>query len=473
MPMWEKLKGWVRKWLGINPPEEQHPVEKFAEDYEDIRHENITAIIANKLSILTFADSTMTISNNAGSKTLSARTAIINDVLTDLWENDAPWIIAQMLGKGGKVLVPTVSDGTIHVSVIDQSRMRIIEMDGRRVTTATILVDTQVYGDKYYYLLADYILENDVQRIAYRIVDDGDREYLIGSIEPWESITPEVVISNTDRLLMCYIRSPRDNRSNNKRYGVPITFGAEKIVDELVEHANIYRREYMLTRPMLGLDSSLWRNPNAQSGKTAPITIDSVRKTVQDGDDPFIPFETSSLDGKGIWQHFAPAIRQEAMEARYQSLCRRVEKACGVSQGILTERQTMNYANRDEVRAAQYDTFSVVKAVRDEWERGMDDLAYAIDVLAEHFGLSPAGSRNQYEIKFDWDQSLIESTEQTFAQMSELQTGGMVSKAELRQWVLGGSIEEAEQAVQQIAEENASNNPLDDVLSGIRAGGVK
>lgn len=469
--MWEKLKGWVRKWLGINLPEEQHPVEKFAEDYENISHETITATICNKISTLTLADSSMTISDNAGADTLTARAEMINDVLTDIWENDAEWIIAQMLGKGGKVLIPTVSDGRIHVSVIDQSRMRIIQMEGRAVTAATILVDTQIYGDKRYYLLADYILEGNAQRITYRIVDDGDREYPIGSIEPWEFITPEVTISNTDRLLLSYMRSPRDNRSNNKRYGVPITFGVEKLIAELVEHTNIYRREYLLTRPMLGLDSSLWRDPNAQNGTASPITIDSVRKTVQDGDDPFIPFETSSLEGKGIWQHFAPAIRQEAMEARYQSLCRRVEKACGLSQGILTERQTMNYANRDEIRAAQYDTFSVIKAVRDEWERGMDDLAYAVDVLAEHFGLTPGGSRGQYEIAFDWDQSLIESTEQTFAQMSELQTGGMVSKAELRQWVLGGSIEEAENAVQQIAQENAQNNPLDDVLNGIRAGG--
>ena len=216
---------------------------------------------------------------------------------------------------------------------------------------------------------------------------------------------------------------------------------------------------------MLGLDSSLWRNPNAPGN--AQMTIDSVRKTVQDGDDPFVPFETSSLDGKGIWQYYAPGIRQEAMEARYQSLCRRLEKACGLSQGILTERQTMNYANRDEVRAAQYDTFSVVKSIRDEWERAMDDLAYAIDVLAERFGLTPAGGRGQYALAFDWDMSLIESTEQTFAQMTELQAGGMVGKAELRRWVMGGTMEENEDAIKQIAaEDGGGKSALERILAG-------
>lgn len=469
--MWEKLKGWVRRWLGINLPEEAQPVERFARDYEDISGENITATIANKLAMLAFADSSMTISDSAGSDTLSARAQLIDSVISDMWENDVEWITAQMLGKGGKVLVPTVSGDRISVNVIDQSRFRIVSMDGRRVNTATLLVDTVIHQDKRWYLLADYVLEGDAVRIVYRVVDDADHEMPVETFEPWAGITPEITISNVDRLPLAFLRSPRDNRTDSKRYGVPITYGAEQLLNELVEHTNIYRREYKLTRPMLGLDSSLWRNPNAPVGTPAVMDINSIRKTVQDGDDPFIPFEATSLDGKGIWQHFAPAIRQEAMEARFQSLCRRLEKACGLSQGILTERQSMNYANRDEVRAAQYDTFSVVKAIRDEWERALDDLAYAIDVLAERFSLTPAGARGKYEIAFDWDQSLIESTEQTFMQMSELQTGGMVRKAELRQWVMGGSIEEAEEAVQEITEENAQSNPVNDLIRNIRAGG--
>ena len=98
----------------------------------------------------------------------------------------------------------------------------------------------------------------------------------------------------------------------------------------------------------------------------------------------------------------------------------------------------------------------------------MDDLAYAIDVLAERFGLTPAGGRGQYAISFDWDMSLIESSEQTFAQMSELQAGGMVSKAEMRRWVMGGTIEESEDAIKQIAAEDGAGgqSALERILAG-------
>lgn len=509
--MWEWLKDWAARMFGFKPPKEERtqganlPPDQYTARYEDIGAENITATIAGKLAMLAFADSSMSVTAadgsgpSAGSDGLTPRTRLIAEHLERLWKRDAVWITAQMLGKGGKVLVPTVSRvtagratagratagrGEITISVIDQSRMLIRAMDNRCITSATLLADAVTVDESTQsavtcFLMADYERSGTAQRIRYRVRDENGASRELTSIPQWADITEEITIDNTDRLLFAFLRCPRDNRTDERRYGVPITYGAEKDIEELSEHAAIYRREFKLTRPMLGLDSSLWRQGGTSDdgwpgdgwpgdgwpgGGAMPMNIDVVRKTVQDGDDPFIPWETASLEGKSAWQYFAPAIRQEAMEARYQSLCRRVEKALGLSQGVLTERQSMNYANRDEVRAAQYDTFSVVKAIRDEWERAFNDLAYAVDVLAERFDLTPAGERGRYQLNFDWDMSLIESTSETFSQNLELQAVGALSKAELRQWVRGGSLDEAEQAVQRIRTEQGQPSPgvLDD-----------
>lgn len=464
--MWDKLKDWLRQWLGIevNTGDSRSP-DGAVIKYENITADNIGATIANKLAMLVLADSTMEVTED-GKKDPGPRVALIRDVLEGIWDEDLTWITAQALGKGGKVLVPVVSGGRVRVDVIDHNRMLIRAMDGRKITSATLIADTETVNDTKYYLLADYTLENGAQTIRYRVKAETGGWYDAAQVAKWAGITPEITIGNTDRLLFAYLRCPRDNRTDNKQLGVPVTYGAEAIIDELVEHANIYRREYKLTRPMLGLDSTLWQNFGDGFTDTARrMDIKSLRKTVQDGDDPFIPVEGASLSDKAIWQYYAPAIRQEAMEQRYQNLCRRVEKACGLSQGILTERQTMNYANKDEVRAAQYDTFSVVKAVRDQWERVMDDLAYAIDVLAERFGLTAAGSRGRYVLGFDWDTALIESTTEAFTQNMELHAGGMISDAEMRQWVRGGTLEEAQEAIEEIRKGKRENNPMNRILN--------
>ena len=143
------------------------------------------------------------------------------------------------------------------------------------------------------------------------------------------------------------------------------------------------------------------------------------------------------------------------MESRLNSLLRRVEKACGLSSGILTERQPLSYANRDEIRASQYDTFCVVRAMRDQWEAAMDDLAYAADVLAERFALTPHGGCGRATLHFDWDTSLIESADQSFQQRMQLYGAGLLDGGSLRKWVLG---EAANECVPYSAPDNQNTN---------------
>lgn len=476
--MWEKLRDWVKKWLGIKMESEKEPLDGFVKSYEDIKAENVTATISNKLAMLTFADSTLTIRNSADKTeaknvALGARAQLIEKLLKQLWEDDSGWITAQMLGKGGKLLVPVFNNGKIQINTMDQNRISVQRMEGNQIVEATLLLDSAYMNERRFFLLANYALENGGITIRYKVqLEDGGSAELT-HIPAWADITPEISIGNVDRMLFAFMKCPRDNRKDIKRYGVPITYGAETAVCDLVEQANIYRREYKLTRPMLGLDSTLWRDPGAPMGDVKINTIKDVRKNVQDGEDPFIPFETSSLDGKSMWQLYAPAIRYDAMEGRLNSLKREVEKQCGLSEGILTERKALNYANRDEVRAAQYDTFSVVKAVRDQWRKGLNDLAYAVDVLAERFGVTPAGNRGQYALIFDWDMSLIESTEQTFYQYSELQRMNAMRLAELRAWTTGETVEDAQKAIDEVQkiDGTAKQSAIDRILADTEHGG--
>lgn len=458
--MLEKIRTLILRLFGVKTAPVPEGVDDYTRSYEDINAENITATISNKLGMLTFADSTCTIDD------VGERSKLIAEIIGNLFDKGAA-IAAQAFGKGGKVLIPYVHDGHIDVQTISQNRMLVRRMDGERILDVSIMLDSCTIETEGYWLMADYAVdENGVQTIRYRACTTAGVEVPLTRIPKWANVQPEITITGTDRALLGFLRCPIDNRRDMHILGVPITYGAHKSIDELVEHIAIYRREYKLSRMMLGLDATLWRDFGRGKLDANGVTIDDVKRTAQDSDTPFVPVEGMVLDGKTPWQTYAPTIRQEAMEARYNSLLRRIEKDCGLSQGILTDRQNVNYANKDEVRAAQYDTFSVIKAMRSAWEKAVADLAYAIDVLAEFYGLTPGGARGQYEIAYDWDYSMIESSSESFQQLSELQARGMVSKAELRQWVKGGTIEEAQEAIEEISASGENESAIDRLLSG-------
>ena len=94
--MFEKIKTVILQLFGVKTPTENDDPDSFVSKYEDVDGENITATIANKLGMLTFADSYCNIED------VGERSKLIAEVIGDLFEKGAE-IAAQAFGKGGKV----------------------------------------------------------------------------------------------------------------------------------------------------------------------------------------------------------------------------------------------------------------------------------------------------------------------------------------------------------------------------------
>ena len=435
--MWNRFRGWAGRVFGAAlPPGDA--ARAWSRRYEEAREDPVTRIVAGKLASLTFADSAVQADGD------SARAALLRGALAAFWREEARRATARMLGKGGIALLPRLDGDGPRIDWVDQDRVLVLSRQGDRVDRAAVLLEDARRGPDTVYLAAEYQRTPEGQAVRYTALNEAGRPVSPGEVPAWAGLQAPVTLRGARWPLFILLRCPRDGRGDGEEAGVPITCGAEGLIAELEEHARICRREYRLTRPMLGLDAALWRDPTRPGER---LDIRRLRRTVQDDDDPFVPMDSPSLDGRGVWQYYAPGIRYEAMDARWQMLSRRIERACGLSQGILTERQVISYQNRDEVRAAQYDTFATVRAIRDRWEAALEGAVGALDQLCERVGLGGSGALGRVRLRFDWDMSLIESSAETFAQLTELQRMGAMTAAELRAWQTGESVEEAEKRI--------------------------
>lgn len=398
----------------------------YKAEYETTEKINFTAIFAGFLANRAVSDSTMSVKDSAGND--SRRSEWIAEGLKKVWSKSKT-VVSQALGKGGKVLVPYVQDGRPYVDIIDQSRMAITAMRGDEIIGATLMADMGTKDGKVYYRFADYRLEGTVHTIRNRATTDTGGEVELRILPEWENIQPEIVINGAEHILFGYLKCPQDSREDKQIMGVPITYGADDVVRDLHTCLADIRREFSLKKSFVGADDRLF-------DKDAQLPASGLFKR----------FRATGLKSDNFWEVFDPAIRESSYLARFQQLCGLLESAVGVSPGILTEPRTAN-ATATEIRAANAATFAMVDSIRENIEEAFRQTAYALDILAEAYGATPAGTLGDWQIVWDWDTSMMESSTETFNQFSELESRGLILPERLVSWATGMSLEEAKEEV--------------------------
>ena len=420
----------------------QNKSKRHKEEYEQMERINFTSIFANSLAKKAVSDSTMAVKDSAGKD--SRRSEWISDGLLKVWGKNKV-VVSQALGKGGKVLVPYVQNGRPYVDVIDQSRMAITAIRGDEITGATLMADIGKVDGKVYYRFADYELVGNTHTIRNRATTDRGGAVELSIVPEWEGILPEITINGVEHILFGYLKCPTDSREDKQIMGVPITFGAEETIRDLHDCLNDMRREYRLKQPFVGADDRLF-------GKDSKLPDNGL----------FKKFSQSGLKEGSFWEVFDPAIRDSSYLARFQQLCGLLESSVGVSPGILTEPRTAN-ATATEIRSANAATFAMVDAIRENIETAFRQTAYALDVLAEFYSATPAGAMGDWQIIWDWDMSMTEASSETFNQLSELESRGLILPERLVSWVTGMNLEEAKAEV--VAAQELQHSAVDSLLT--------
>lgn len=377
----------------------------FTQKYEAADELNLTAIFANKLSTLALNESTADVSGNNG------RVAFLDQCLIEVWDR-MKRVVSRMLGTGGCIVVPYVRLGIIQFDVLSQERMVIHEKQGNRITRATVLADSVKQGEKHYHRWMDYQVDGGNLYITNKVTDQwGNAAFL----EQWAEIE-DIAIAGVDRVLFAYFQSPIDNRRFGDEYGVPITYGCDRLISEIFECFEQIRDEYKLKEVKIFADERMFQK-DVKTGKyRMPSKVFFAAHGKENGD---------------MIEVFSPEIRHSSYYERLQYLFGLLEKSIGTSKGILTAPESRG-ATATEIKAGLYDTYALIGDIRNAVERGVRDYLYACNVLVNYYELAPMGA---YGVRFDWSYEMIESSSETWGQLKDALELGVKSKVELRQWL--------------------------------------
>jgi A118 family predicted phage portal protein len=401
--------------------------QKYANEYERIDEINFSAMFSNKLANYVVSDSNMNILGD------NDRTELLNKLGQSMWKKMKKYT-SMSFGYGGVFIVPYVKKGKLYYSVVPQGRVTIDETEGDLITGATILaekkeIQTNMGQTKTYLRWTNYRLKDSNLIIEQKFSDEMG--HTIPTPDFWKNIMVKQTITNVDRVLFGYIKSPVNNRKANDKYGVPITYGCDDTIREIKETMKQMLYEYRAKKTFVGVDATLF------NGKDA-LPTDSIYKSFDFG-----------TGGESKFEIFDPAFRPYT--DRLQELYKRLEHEIGTSYGILSEVDSVN-ATATEIKRSMYDTFTLCDDMRTNIEKAMEDLFYSCNVLANAYNLS---SQGDYKIDFDWSYSLLEDTDAEFSHLMQGESKGVVKKEELRQWIYPDEdIETSKKAVEEIKKEN-------------------
>lgn len=415
---------------------------------------SVEAEISEALADLMLMMSSMPISGE------SERAKWLDDLADVFFRDQAKAVVSSAFLTGDCLVVPSWNGRNMQNVMVSSDDFDILATQGNEITAAAYLIDTATKNNTEYRLLqaielVPYTAQDGTETYAnrYRMFIARNQSITnipISEFPQWERLyTPEWYIPNVDRLLIGRFKSfTVDPLNLNSVKGVPICYGASDPIREIHYLLDQMHNDFAMSEKAIIADKRLfkkeWRNGESE------IVLPRGRERL------FMAISGKSNDDMPI-KDWAPEIRYQEYLGALDKQEQLVERAVGVSTGIISNVNDQNYQNVDNVRKSQQKTMGFINTARREAEKCLLDLVYAWDVLANYYGIVPMGN---YDVNFDWSDEYIETFGDRQNAILAGEAIGATDAVDYRMFVMDESPETAKQRVEEIRAQKLENRDM-------------
>lgn len=356
---------------------------------------------------------------------------------------------------GGLVFKPYVKDGKLYIDLVKGSCFYPTEFNSSGDIIAGIFVSQLTKGNNIYTRLEyhkfyEQPLENDInyiiKNVAYKSVDNsilGTRIDLI-KVPEWANIEQETAIKYLEMPLFSYYKPPVANNIDlDSPVGVSVYARAIDLIKEADRQWGRIVWEYEASEKAIYVDE-LATKPSQNTNKSFAVNKlkNRLYKVLNTG--------KSETD---FFKDYSPEIRDEALWRGLNKTLQRIEFNVGLAYGTLSEPSSVD-KTATEIKSSKQRSYATVSKMQENLQKALENLIYAMDVLTTLYNLAPQGN---YEVSFNWDDSLIVDTErEQTLQMQEV-NANLRSKLKYIMFRYGMTEEQAQEELDRIQQEKMSN----------------
>lgn len=294
--------------------------------------------------------------------------------------------------------------------------------------------------------------ENRTQPSTTDFDSDLGEQINLTEVPEWADLQPVTQIGNVDRLLFAYFKMPE---ANTIEAHSPLGVSGYSRAVKLIKEADLqYSR-------------MLWE---FQGGELA-IDIDrDALNTVEDEEKNAyeIPnmlqarlMRRVDLGNSETYQVFNPTYRDASLINGLNNILMRIEDVCALSRGTLSD-VAAEARTATELKILKQRSYSANAEIQKALEDALKDMVYVMDIYCTLYEVTAPG---EYDISFEWDDSILVDVETELGKRITLMQNGLASKLETRMWYFGETERQAREALNNVSQEN--KQAMEENLSNI------
>ena len=360
--------------------------------------------------------------------------------------------LKQGCAAGGMVIkpYPNVVDGHIYFDWTMDWALYPLAFDDDGNLSDVVIPDTFTEGKTVYTRLERHTVEGRNVKITQRAFKSNNvhsigTEIELSEVPRWASLQPEVIVQDTDGPLFGWFKAAT---ANNVDVDSPL--GASvyaKAVDVIKEADKQYSRllwEFEGSELASDVDPTVLRPKAVQKdGKTVMETPKLNQRL----------FRGVDLGEDATYKVFNPSIRDASLLNGLNQLLIRVEDLCGLSRGTLSD-ANVDARTATELRIIKQRSYATVADNQRALETCLKNVIRAMDKYATLYNLAPVG---EYDVSFDWDDSIVTDSEQEMNEMLMLYNAQIISKQEFREWYFKETSAQAKAAIEALEQERLAS----------------
>lgn len=356
-----------------------------------------------------------------------------------------------------------ISQTQIEFDFIQADSFYPLAFDASGNITEAAFIQTKADKDTIYRRLEYHKWENNTVKVinkAYKSTNnqvngqsadmlgvDLGKEIQLSEVPEWKDMPPETTIKNVDQPLFAYFKMPEANTIDTSS---PLGVSGYSRAVPLIKDADMqYSRllwEYEAGEMAIDIDRDafMWKTGSAADGG------DTDRGYSYLGHSQQRLFRQVDISENETFQYYTPALRDMNYITGLNTILMRIEDVTGLSRGTISD-ASAEARTATELKILKQRSYQTNADIQQAIESCIKEVVYIMNAYCDLYEIVPEG---QYDISFEWDDSIIVDVDTELSKRITLMQNGLASKVETRMWYFGETERQAREALQEIEQES-------------------